>query len=319
MVDPRVLAGGLLGWGLGANDAGNVFGSAVGSGMVRWRTAAGLLAVFVLLGALLGGRHGLETYAGLSGTGLAAAFRAALGAGVAILVMTALRLPVSTSQAVVGAILGAALARGGPVDLSTLRKVVACWVTAPVGAAVGAGLLYPALARVVRAAHPHFLFYDRMMRALLLFAGIYGAYALGANNVANATGMFYRTGAFGPAGDRAAFLALLVGGASIGLGALTFSRRVMSTVGARIVEFDAFSAFIVIVATAGTVHAYAWIGVPVSTSQAAVGAVCGVGLVKGLRTVRGRMLAAIALGWAATPALGLGATYALVRLAPGAH
>ena len=44
-----------LGWSLGANDASNVFGTAVGTRMIRFRTAAICCAVFIVLGAVIGG------------------------------------------------------------------------------------------------------------------------------------------------------------------------------------------------------------------------------------------------------------------------
>lgn len=43
-----------LGWSLGANDAANVFGTAVGSRMIRFTTAAVICSVFVVLGAVIG-------------------------------------------------------------------------------------------------------------------------------------------------------------------------------------------------------------------------------------------------------------------------
>ncbi len=51
-----------LGWSLGANDASNVFGSAVGSRMVRFSTAAFICSLFVIIGAVTAGAgasHGL--------------------------------------------------------------------------------------------------------------------------------------------------------------------------------------------------------------------------------------------------------------------
>jgi PiT family inorganic phosphate transporter len=52
-----------------------------------------------------------------------------------------------------------------------------------------------------------------------------------------------------------------------------------------------------------TVHVFAMVGVPVSSSQAIVGAVLGIGLVKGLQVVRGRTLVRVVLGWVSTPVL----------------
>ena len=45
-----------LGWSLGSNDAANIFGTAVGSRMIRFGTAAAICAVFCVLGANPGAR-----------------------------------------------------------------------------------------------------------------------------------------------------------------------------------------------------------------------------------------------------------------------
>ena len=101
------LFGGIfLGWSLGANDAANVFGSAVASRMVKFRTAAILASLFVLLGAFLEGRAGMDTLTGLTSLTVKKAVVASVSAAVTVTVITFLGLPVSTSQAVVGAILG---------------------------------------------------------------------------------------------------------------------------------------------------------------------------------------------------------------------
>ena len=50
-----LLGGIFLGWSLGANDAANIFGSAVSSRMLKFWTAAILAAAFVLVGALVEG------------------------------------------------------------------------------------------------------------------------------------------------------------------------------------------------------------------------------------------------------------------------
>ena len=99
------------------------------------------------------------------------------------------------------------------------------------------------------------------------------------------------------------FTATLIGGLSIGLGIMTFSRRVMETVGRKLVRLDPFSALVVVLAEAITVHFYTIVGVPVSTSQAVIGAILGVGIVKGISTVKGRTLLNILIGWFLTPVI----------------
>ena len=77
----------------------------------------------------------------------------------------------------------------------------------------------------------------------------------------------------------------------------------MVTVGKGIVPLDPFSALVVVLAEGFVLHLFTQIGIPVSSSQAVVGAVVGVGLVAGVQTVSGRMLTKIGLGWVLTPVL----------------
>ena len=289
-----LLGGIFLGWSLGANDASNVFGSAVTARMVKFWTAAILASIFVILGALLEGQGGIETLKGLTPLTLEQAVVCSLGAAATVTIMTILALPVSTSQAVVGAILGIGLMRQA-LHTAGLGKVLACWFGTPVAAVVIAILLYKVMAALYNGLKINLIQSDRLLRFSLIAAGSYGAYALGANNVANVTAVFVG------AGKLSLFSATLIGGLSIALGILTFSRRVMETVGRRLVKLDPFSGLIVLLAEAVTVHIYTVIGVPVSTSQAVIGAVLGVGIVKGINTVRRHTLANIFLGWFLTP------------------
>jgi PiT family inorganic phosphate transporter len=285
-----------LGWSLGANDASNVFGTAVASKMIHFLTAALLCAAFVMLGALLEGAAGMETLGGLSAFDTRAAIGASLAAAVTVTLMTFMRLPVSTSQAVVGAIIGYGLLEGG-VQFSGLLKVVVCWVGTPLGAMVAAVPIYIVLAPVFNLLSRSLTLHDAVLRACLVVAGCYGAYALGANNAANVTGVFVGAGTISP------FMGAVIAGASISLGVLTFSKRVMLSVGKGIIELNGYSALVVILSEAFTVHFYAVVGVPVSTSQAVIGAVIGVGLLKSVETVRVKAILGIFTGWLATPVI----------------
>jgi PiT family inorganic phosphate transporter len=285
-----------LGWSLGANDAANVFGTAVSSRMVKFWTAAILASVFVILGALLEGRAGIETLQGLTQLSLKKAIISSVAAAVTVTIMTLLGLPVSTSQAAVGAILGIGLL-SRQLNLGGLGKVVGCWFGTPIGGLLFAIIIYKLLAVLYNRNHIDLFNTDILMRIALIIAGSYAAYALGANNVANVTAVFVG------AGRLSIFAAALIGGLSIALGILTFSRGVMETVGRKLVHLDPFSALIVVLAEAITVHLYTLVGVPVSTSQAVVGAVLGIGLVKGINTVDRRTLANIFTGWFLTPVI----------------
>ena len=289
-----LLGGIFLGWSLGANDAANVFGSAVSSRMLKFWTAAILASVFVLLGALLEGEAGIETYKGLTRMTLDLAVISSVAAAITVTLMTLLGLPVSTSQAAVGAILGAGILNR-QLNVAGLGKVVVCWFGTPVGGLIFAVFVYKILAVLYNRLNINLFQSDIGLRLCLIGAGSYGAYTLGANNVANVTAVFVS------AGMLTVFSAALIGGLSIGFGIMSFSRRVMETVGKTLVKLDAFSALVVVLAEAITVHFYTFVGVPVSTSQAVVGAVLGVGIIKGANTIRRQTLVNILFGWFLTP------------------
>ncbi len=102
-----ISSGLFLGWTLGANDAANIFGSAVGSRMLSFTRAAVIASVFVILGAVVQGAGASGTLDRLGSVNtIGGAFTVALAAGVTVYFMTKAGLPVSTTQAIVGAIVG---------------------------------------------------------------------------------------------------------------------------------------------------------------------------------------------------------------------
>ena len=287
----------LMGWSLGANDAANVFGLAVGVRAVRYWVAVLLTGAFALLGAYLGGAQGMATYSSVAAQNMASSFCVALAAGLTVAGMTWRGLPVSTTQAAVGAIIGVALVTGRQVEWGVLGKIVISWVASPLGALVVAYLAHRFLSPLIETRLGGVFLYDQLVRYGIVAIGIWGAYALGANNVANVTGVYVGAGLLSvPA-------ATLIGGGSIALGVLTFSRRVMETVGEKLVPLGPLPALLAVAAQAASLQLFAVLGVPVSASQAVVGAVVGIGLVKGVQAVNRRQLLGIALGWVLTPTL----------------
>ena len=295
------LTGGFyLGWTLGANDAANVFGTAVASRIITYRKACVLCALAVILGAMLQGEEGIRTIGSLiSGQSTRILFVISIAAALTVTAMTLLRLPISTSQALVGAIAGIGLSTD-TMQWGGLGKVVICWVGTPIGAMIIACVLYYLLAIFFRRVPMSMLTRDKLLWGGLLVVGVYGSYALGANNVANATGIF----AGRLEGISNAHLSV-IGGIAIAIGVLTFSRRVMMSVGSGIMRLDAFTAFIAVASMAVTVHVFAFIGVPVSTSQGIIGAIMGIGLVRGSHVINFRSIIRIGYGWVLTPAVSL--------------
>ncbi|MBD3366862.1 MAG: inorganic phosphate transporter [Candidatus Eisenbacteria bacterium] len=321
----------VLGWTLGANDAANVFGTAVATKMVRFRTAAVTGGIFVTVGAVISGAGPVDTLGDLGAVNaLAGSFMVALAAALAVALMTKSALPVSVSQAIVGGIVGWNLFTGTETDPALLSRIVGAWVASPVLAGVIAAGLYWLLRRSLACCRIHLLRLDTLTRVALLASGAFGAYALGANNIANVMGVFVpafpegsvRFGAgIGLSNAQALYL---IGGVAIAVGIYTYSRRVMMTVGRDLFRLTPLMALIVVLSQSIVLYAFAsetfhgWIvslglpslpPVPVSSSQAVIGAVLGIAVARGGRGVRFGILGRIAAGWVATPAIALIITF----------
>jgi PiT family inorganic phosphate transporter len=290
----KVLSGFFLGWSLGANDSANIFGTGVTTGAVKYGTAIVLTAVFVLMGALLEGPKCMTTLNELSRIPPLQAFFCTLATAVTMTLLTFLAIPSSTSQGIIGALIGTSILLGSP-DFSKLYKFVSCWLLTPVSAIIIAYSLHRILDYILDRTVTNIVYRNRLYSFGIIAAGSYGAYSLGSNNVANVTGVYVGSGLLSSG------TASLIGGISIASGVLTYSEKVMKTVGKGIAPLDPFSALVCVLATGCTLHIFTQVGVPVSSSQAVVGAVAGVGLVGGLKTVSGQMLAKIGAGWVLTP------------------
>ncbi len=320
-----LISGLFLGWSLGANDAANVFGTAVGTRMVRFKVAALISSVFVILGAVTAGSGTTETLGALGAVdAIAGSFTVALMAAITVAWMTRTALPVSTTQAIVGAIIGWDCFTRSPINFGVLGKIVGSWIFSPVLAALLAMALYFIFRCCLDKAKIHMLRLDAYTRTGLIVVGALGAYSLGANNIANVMGVFVHASPFETidvyqlfsiSGTQQLFL---LGGLAIAVGIYTYSHRMMTTVGNDIFKLTPVLALIVVLAQSLVLLIFASkslqgaliaIGlppiplVPVSSSQAIIGAILGIGLVKGGRGLNYRILIKISLGWIITPVM----------------
>ena len=311
-----------LGWSLGANDAANVFGSAVGTKMVKFKTAAIIASIFIILGAGLSGSGAARTLGKLGSVNeLAGAFIVALAAALSVYWMTKLDLPVSTSQAIVGASIGWNFFSGSLTDYSSLTKIVLTWILCPFLAAIFSMVLYKILKLIMNNIRMHLVKVDMYNRIGLILVGAFGAYSLGANNIANVMGVFVPNFPFSHldlklfdiSGTEQLFI---IGGVAIAVGVFTYSHKVMTTVGENILKLNPEAALIVVLSSSLVLFIFASEGlesflhnnglptiplVPVSSSQAVVGAILGIGVLKGLKNINYRLLGRIASGWVTTP------------------
>jgi len=146
---------------------------------------------------------------------------------------------------------------------------------------------------------------ELVFRKIQIGTSCYVALAQGANDVANAIGplaliyFLVNTGTVGAKVPVPIWL-LFFGGIGIACGIGMAGHRVMETIGTKITTLTNTRGFSVDFAAASTVLLASKMGLPVSTTHAAVGGVLGVGLAGGIEAVNFRIVFQIMLYWVLT-------------------
>jgi len=284
-------------WSIGSHYTGACMGMPYALGAVRARVALGLMAPLALIGAATASGKVATTV----GHKLIAATPTRLGEVVVVTVafgVTAtfnrVRVPTSTIQILVFSIIGVSLATGIGVNWGAIGHLVIVWAVAPVAAIFLGYLLTLGL--------DHLRLGERI-GAMLVAMGAVAAFAMGANDVSNASGALVGTGTFSPLEAGA------VGGAAIALGVLTWGKPLLRRVAFEIIEVDRAMATAAQLVQAAVVLAAVAFGFFTSMNQALVGAMAGAGFARGRETVHLATLFSILQGWVLGPALSIAAGY----------
>ncbi|MBQ2700512.1 MAG: anion permease [Clostridia bacterium] len=354
MIYLLLFAGLFMGWSLGTNDGANAFGTAVGTGVVKYKTAIIIIAVMVIIGAFLQGSGNIDSVFKLSTSNKVTAsledvqaaienntvedlrLKSALKAfiiftcaGLTVFLMSYLKFPVSANQSITGAIIGWGLCYANyadpavqAVNLPQLGKFASTWLLNP----LGAGIISFVLVKIVHMTFEKKLtslgHYDQMLKIGYLAAGAFASYSIGMNSSANVTALYF-DGFFGETGVAAnlltdAQITAVIGGIAIAIGVLTYSKKVMMTVGGSIANINQIEGFLCIIAMALTIVLMGtFMGIPVSTSQAMVGAVMGAGLTRGIKNVNFGVMKNIGLAWVGSPTIAGVLTYIVAFVTKG--
>jgi len=287
-------------WSMGAHYTGAVMGMPFAIRALSERWALVLIAVFCMLGATFASEPvqrtvGLHIVAA-SGVTLLMALIMVIGALVLTTIYTYYKIPTSTIQILVFCVVGTAIAAGAPVTWTTVGKLAITWVLAPIAAML---LGYAGTKLLQRRSSPPWA---------LVAVGIAASFVLGANDVANAVGVWEMVHVGNPV------LAGFAGGAAMAIGALTWGRRILERVAFEIVDVDRPTATAAQGVQAVVVIAAVTQGFFTSINQALVGAMSGAAIAN-RREINRRNLSGIVKGWLISPVYGFVFCFAAYRIA----
>jgi PiT family inorganic phosphate transporter len=273
-------------WSIGSHYTGACMGMPYALGAVRARVALALMAPLALAGAALASGKVATTV----GRKLIDATPTRLGEVVVVAVAFAvtaiynrIRIPTSTIQILVGAVVGAAVGASVGVHWRTIATLAVIWVVVPpVAALVGfaGGKAFGSVTRVGGA---------------LLLVGCLASFAMGANDVALASGALVGPNVLGPHG------AGLLCGFGLAAGVLITGRPLLDRVAFDIVDLDRVTATAAQFVQALVILVAVSFGYFTSMNQALVGAMAGAGLARGRHTVHTKTLVGIVRGWVTGP------------------
>ncbi len=158
----------------------------------------------------------------------------------------------------------------------------------------------------------HYASVEKAFTPMMVFTACAMAFAHGSNDVANGIGPMAAVLSVVQSGGDITQKAglpiwiLILGGAGIVVGLATMGYKVMQTIGTKITELTPTRGYCATLAAATTVVLASKTGLPVSTTQIAVGAVMGVGLARGVGAIDLRVVGNIVVSWLITlPAGGI--------------
>lgn len=272
-----------LAMNVGGNNSAAEMGPAFGAGVRSKKEAVLLIAVFSMLGAVLAGGHVVQTIGKdiMPGAVLGKHFGAVviiLASATSIIALANyLRVPIATSHAMVGSVVGMGVYLGSGftgVNWEKVGVIVAWWLVTPLASLVISFLLgryaYDRLNRWVNnlpAQNTVQFFY----RGFITLSGCYMAFSAGSNSLAKAVSPLVGAEIVTPT------TAAVLGGLGMAAGALIVGHRLLHTVGKGITAIDPLKATLIELVCGTIVLTASRAGVPVSLAEIITCSVIGFG------------------------------------------
>jgi PiT family inorganic phosphate transporter len=294
-----------VGFNIGGSTTGPAFGPAVGSRVISKTSAAGLMAIFFLVGGWTIGRRVVETLGNELVTDptvftIESSIVLLFFIGGALFVGNYYGVPASTSMTAVGAIAGLGVATG-ELNWSVMGEIAVWWIVAPIVGFWISGMigryLYPRINRwvAITSSPGPLIEFDHSGRlprpsrgpnttarelvgaGVVVTIGCLMAFSSGTSNIANAIAPLVGAGV-----DINTMI--LLGCAAVAVGAFTIARRTLDTLGSDITELPLTAAIVVAVVSSVIVTGLSAIGIPASFVIIATMSIVGLGWGRATRT-----------------------------------
>ncbi len=298
----------------GFHDAANAIATSVSTRALTPRIALVLAAVMNFVGAFLGQKvastvSDVIVPGGSATHGLVIVMAGLLGAISWNLITWYFGLPSSSSHALIGGLVGAALASASVVHWSVIvKKVVIPMIVSPLVGFTLAFLVMVAIMWIFRRRNPHRI--QRGFRLAQTASAAAMALGHGLQDAQKTMGVIFLallTGGFVGADDDLPIWVIVAAAAAISAGTYAGGWRIMRTLGRRIIHLDPARGFAAETVAASVLYTTAFVfEAPISTTHIITSSVMGAGATKRLSAVRWGVARTILAAWVLTfPAAGL--------------
>ncbi|HYF73403.1 MAG TPA: inorganic phosphate transporter [Nocardioides sp.] len=291
----------------GFHDAANAIATSVSTRALTPRIALGMAAVMNFVGAFLG-QEVAKTVSGVitipdDSHGLVIVMGGLLGAIAWNMITWYFGLPSSSSHALIGGLVGAAIASGSTVEWTViLDKVVIPMVGSPIFGFLAAFLLMLAIMWIFRRRNPHRVY--RGFRLAQTISAAAMALGHGLQDAQKTMGVIFLallTGGYVAEGDPLPLWVIFAAAGAISLGTWSGGWRIMRTLGRRIIHLDPARGFAAETIAAGVLYTTAFaFHAPISTTHTITSAIMGAGATKRFSAVRWGVARSIVAAWVLT-------------------
>jgi PiT family inorganic phosphate transporter len=301
----------------GFHDAANAIATVVSTGVLPIRTAVIIAGLFNFIGAVTGTAVAKTIATGFADPAIVTqtvVLAALIGASAWNILTWWWGIPSSSSHALVGGLAGAVVAHAGASAFRWAalgKKVLVPLVLSPTIGFVVAFFAMIGLLWAVRRMKPSLV--HRGSRRLQLLSACMMALSHGSNDAQKSMGIitlaliaFVAAGHTGlpawmlPHGDAVPRWVIIACAAAIGLGTMAGGRRIIKTMGTKIIRIAPIQGFAAETAGAATILAASHLGVPVSTTHCINACIMGVGASKRMSAVRWGVATNIFIAWVVT-------------------